>query len=75
MLKRNLNPAIKNDNPHQVETTHAISGTVFSSREAMQAKEGIRLVLKASHQIARELRDPRLTALALRGMLYVRALT
>jgi hypothetical protein len=74
MPDRNLTPTRLHDNPRQVESTQAAAGTVISAREAASAKDALRLGLKAVHQIGSDLGDTRLVAIALRGLLCIRAL-
>ncbi len=70
-----LNPSRLNDNSQQVEIFNELGGTVFSPREALRAKDTLRLGLKAVHQIGHDLNDGRLVAIALRCLLSIRALS
>jgi hypothetical protein len=74
MPDRNLTPTRLRDNPHQVESTQSATGAVISAREAASAKDALRLALRAVHQIGNDLGDTRLVAIALRGLLCIRAL-
>jgi hypothetical protein len=74
MPDRNVTPTRLHDNPRQVENTHTATGAVITAREAASAKDALRLGLKAVHQIGNDLGDTRLVAIALRGLLCIRAL-